>query len=69
MGGEGIKSNFGFVEMALRIGGRVCSKLSRPQGVTSASGRMSAVRLREMESKAGGSIVAGHGVKHGGRVM
>ena len=38
-------------------------------GVTSASGRMSAVRLREMESKAGGSIVAGHGVKHGGRVM
>ena len=38
-------------------------------GVASASGRMSAVRLREMESKAGGSIVAGHGVKHGGRVM
>ena len=55
--------------MALRVGGRVCSKLSRPRGVTSASGRMSAVRLWEMESKAGGSIVAGHGVKHGGRVM
>ena len=39
------------------------------QGVTSASGRMSAVRLWDAESKAGGSIVAGHGVKHGGRVM
>ncbi|MCI7056041.1 MAG: hypothetical protein MR959_04020 [Selenomonas bovis] len=44
-------------------------KIEQTAGVTSASGRMSAVRLREMESKAGGSIVAGHGVKHGGRVM
>lgn len=39
------------------------------QGVTSAGGRMSAVRLWEVESKAGGSIVAGCDVKHGGRAM
>ena len=45
------------------------SKIGQTAGVTSASGRMSAVRLWEMESKAGGSIVAGHDVKHGGRVM
>ena len=50
-------------------GSKFSSQFLPIAGVTSASGRMSAVRLREMESKAGGSIVAGHGVKHGGRVM
>jgi len=69
VGGEGIKIQFWIFRNGLAYRREGVSKIGQTAGVTSASGRMSAVRLWEMESKAGGSIVAGHGVKHGGRVM